>query len=90
MAHFENEIELQNHGLIRMPITIVPIGIVRLLIQEMSLPYEPGMTVRRIIEGLDLPTELKVCGFVNGTRLKPDAFVQDGDTIRVVSLMMGG
>jgi sulfur carrier protein ThiS len=73
-----------------MPITIVPIGIVRLFVPEKSLPYEPELTVRQLIERLDLPPALNACGFVNGKRMNLNASVQDGDTIRVVSLMMGG
>lgn len=73
-----------------MPVTIMPIGILRLFITEQSLPYEPEVTVRRLIEGLALPPTLKVCAFVNGKRMKPDASVHDGDTLRVIALMMGG
>lgn len=73
-----------------MSVRLLPIGVVHLFATEKSISVEAGLTVQQAIEHLALPPDLRVCGFANGKRMKPDALLHDGDILRVVSLMAGG
>ena len=73
-----------------MRIKIRPIGLVKRFAQESEIEIEAGLTPRKLISDLGIPTELKMVSFVNGTRTDLDRELHDGDEVKLVTLVTGG
>jgi len=73
-----------------MKIKLSPIGTIRRFVQEGEIEVEKGLTPRQLIECLNIPKELKMLSFVNGTRMDLDGELHEGDDVKLVTLAMGG
>ncbi len=73
-----------------MKIKIRPIGLIKRFAQDTEFEIEPGLTPRKLISDLGIPTELKMVSFVNGTRTDLDHELHDGDEVKLVTLLTGG
>ena len=49
-----------------------------------------GFTSAALIKQLGIPSQLKMLSLVNGTRRPLDAELDDGDEVRLVTLVYGG
>jgi sulfur carrier protein ThiS len=73
-----------------MKIKIRPIGLIKRFAQESEIETEAGLTPRTLILELGIPAELKMVSFVNGTRTDLDHELNDGDEVKLVTLVTGG
>ncbi|MGD9975605.1 MAG: MoaD/ThiS family protein [Desulfatirhabdiaceae bacterium] len=73
-----------------MRIVVKPAGIIRMVVSEMALDVPPGRRLDQVIEGLRIPASLKLMVFVNGIRRDGNTVLNDGDEIRIITLMTGG
>ncbi len=68
-----------------------PLGNLKTLFQDQSeLLIEPGRTVREILVELNVKPELIAGVIVNGALQTKDYQVQDGDEIKIMSVIGGG
>lgn len=56
--------------------------------QEMDVPA--GFTSAALIEQLGIPSQLSMLSLVNGAKRPLDAELDDGDEVRLVTLVCGG
>jgi len=73
-----------------MSITIQPIGIIRFYTREQTWPWEPGMSASDVLKRLGIPEELRANVWLDGRRVRPETLLKDGQTIRIVSTLLGG
>jgi sulfur carrier protein ThiS len=73
-----------------MRICIKPAGIIRRYVAEKDLDVPAGLTIRGLIALLAIPPELKLMIFVNGKRKDLDETIEDGNEIRLITLLSGG
>lgn len=73
-----------------MRIKIRPIGLIKRFARESEIEVGAGLTPRKLIADLGIPAELKMVSFVNGTRRDLDHELQDGDEVKLVTLLTGG
>jgi sulfur carrier protein ThiS len=75
---------------LRMKITVKPAGIIRRYIREQEMDLPAGFTSAALIEKLGIPPRLRMLSLVNGTSQPLDAELDDGDEVRLVTLLFGG
>jgi len=63
--------------------------VVRVVYREKSWDVKPGSTVRHIIENADLNPE-SVLALRDGKLINDATLTEDGDTIKLVSVVSGG
>ncbi|MGO9018863.1 MAG: MoaD/ThiS family protein [Syntrophobacteraceae bacterium] len=73
-----------------MKITVKPAGIIKTYVREQVMDVPAGCTSAALIEQLGIPSRLRMFALVNGTRRPLDAQLDDGDEVRLVSLLFGG
>ncbi|MFZ0931606.1 MAG: MoaD/ThiS family protein [Syntrophobacteraceae bacterium] len=73
-----------------MKITVKPAGIIKMYVREQVMDVPAGCTSAALIEQLGIPSRLRIFALVNGTRRPLDAQLDDGDEVRLVSLLFGG
>ena len=73
-----------------MRIRVKPAGIIRRYVEEKDLVVPPSLTIRELTALLAVPPELKLMVFVNGQRKDADETLQDGNEIRLITLLSGG
>ncbi len=73
-----------------MQIKVNPIGLVKQFVQEHEMEAEPGLTPRRLIIALGIPSELKMISLVNDTKTDLDHELHDGDEVKLITLAAGG
>ena len=73
-----------------MRIHIKPAGIIRRYVEEKDLDVPAGLTIRGLISLLSIPPELKLMTFVNGKRKDADEILEDGNEVRLITLLSGG
>ena len=73
-----------------MRIRVKPAGIIRRYAEDKDMEVPAGLTIRRLISLLSIPAELKLMIFVNGQRKDADETLQDGNEVRLITLLSGG
>ncbi len=73
-----------------MKIKIRPIGLIKRFAEEREIETERGLTSRKLIADLGIPPELRMVSFVNGNRMDLDHELNDGDEVKLVTLVTGG
>ncbi|MCA1959644.1 MAG: MoaD/ThiS family protein [Desulfomonile sp.] len=73
-----------------MRITVKPAGIIKRFFTEQEMDVPPGVTSRALISRLQIPPELKMISLVNGKTRKLDDPLEEGDEVRLVTLLTGG
>ncbi|MBI5589415.1 MAG: MoaD/ThiS family protein [Deltaproteobacteria bacterium] len=73
-----------------MRIRVKPAGIIRRYVEEMDMEVPAGFTIRGLIALLAIPAELKLMVFVNGQRKDADEILEDGNEVRLITLLSGG
>jgi len=73
-----------------MRIYVKPAGIIRRYVEEKEMELSAGLTIRGLIALLDIPVELKLMVFVNGQRKDADEILEDGNEVRLITLLSGG
>ena len=73
-----------------MRIHVKPAGIIRRYVEEKDMEVPTGLTIRGLIALLAVPAELKLMVFVNGQRKDADEILQDGNEVRLITLLSGG
>jgi molybdopterin converting factor small subunit len=71
-------------------ITLKPAGIIRRYATEADIEVESGLSSRVLIRRLGIPEKLKMVALVNGKRRGLDEDLQDGDEVRLITLLTGG
>jgi sulfur carrier protein ThiS len=71
-------------------ITVKPAGIIRKYVREQEMDVPAGFTSAALIKQLGIPSQLKMLSLVNGTSRPLDAELDDGDEVRLVTLVYGG
>jgi sulfur carrier protein ThiS len=71
-------------------ITVKPAGIIRSYVREQDMDVPAGFTSAALIERLGIPSRFKMLSLVNGTNRPLDAELEDGDVVRLVTLILGG
>lgn len=73
-----------------MRIHVKPAGIIRRYVEEKELEVSTSLTIRGLILLLAIPDELKLMVFVNGQRKDPDEILENGNEVRLITLLSGG
>ena len=73
-----------------MRIRVRPAGIIRRYAEEKDMEVSAGLTIRGLISLLASPSELKLMVFVNGQRKDADEILEDGNEVRLITLLSGG
>jgi sulfur carrier protein ThiS len=73
-----------------MRITVRPIGVIRNFTSGQELEVAQGLTSRQLMETLGIPKKLKMVSYVNGKKKDLDAELEDGDEIKLVTMLTGG
>ncbi len=74
-----------------MRITVRPIGVIRKYANGQELEVTRGLTSRQLIETLGgIPKKLKMVSYVNGKKKDLDDELEDGDEIKLVTMLTGG
>jgi sulfur carrier protein ThiS len=74
----------------RMRIHVKPAGIIRRYVEEKDMEVPAGLTIRGLFALLAIPPELKMMIFVNGKRKEPHEILEDGNEVRLITLLSGG
>jgi len=75
-----------------MPIVVIPVGRLKQYVddqEQVRLEFE-GQSVLEILEGLRIPSALVAAVLVDGTLVTKDHVPQDGDTVKLISVLGGG
>ena len=73
-----------------MRIRVKSAGIIRRYAEDKDMEVPTGLTIRGLIALLAIPSELKLMVFVNGQRKKVDEILEDGNEVRLITLLSGG
>jgi sulfur carrier protein ThiS len=73
-----------------MRIRVKPAGIIRRYVEQKDMEVPADLTIRGLIAILAIPAELKLMVFVNGQRTDPDEIIEDGNEVRLITLLSGG
>jgi len=73
-----------------MRISVMPAGIIRRYVEEKDMEVPVDLTIRGLIALLAIPPELKLMVFVNGQRKDPAEILEDGNEVRLITLLSGG
>lgn len=73
-----------------MRIRVKSAGIIRRYAEDKDMEVPTGLTIRGLIAFLAIPSELKLMVFVNGQRKKVDEILEDGNEVRLITLLSGG
>lgn len=73
-----------------MKVTIKGKGFIKKHIHDHEIDIKPGTRLSQLPAILSLPEQLPVFYIVNGTVIKKDAEISDGDIITIVSTLSGG
>lgn len=73
-----------------MLIKLKPKGILRRYIPEQDIEIKPGLTARTLVKDLNIPKNFKVISFVNNKKRDLDLPLNDGDEIKLLTLIGGG
>ena len=63
--------------------------VVKVVFRDKSWEVKPGSTIRHIIEGADLNPE-SILALRDGRLINDATLTEDGDTIKLVSVVSGG
>ncbi|MBT9132437.1 MAG: hypothetical protein DDT32_01146 [Syntrophomonadaceae bacterium] len=73
-----------------MLVKLKPKGVLRRYVAEQNIEITPGLTMRTLINNLNIPTNFRVTSFVNNKRSNPDLTLNDGDEIKLLTMIGGG
>ena len=73
-----------------MRIRVKPAGIIRRYAEDKDMEAPAGLTIHGLIALLAIPPELKLMTFVNGQRKDADGILEDGNEVRLITLLSGG
>lgn len=73
-----------------MKIKVRPIGVIRRYVEGRDMELEEGFTSEGLIRHLDIPERLKMVAYVNGKRRDLDQSLEDGDEVKLATLLGGG
>ncbi len=73
-----------------MRIRVKPAGIIRRYVEDKDMEVPADLTIRGLIAILAIPAELKLMVFVNGHRKAADEILEDGNEVRLITLLSGG
>ena len=73
-----------------MRIRVKPAGIIRRYVEDKDMEVPADLTIRGLIPILAIPAELKLMVFVNGRRKAADEILEDGNEVRLITLLSGG
>ena len=73
-----------------MRIRVKPAGIIRRYVEDKNMEVPADLTIRGLITILAIPAELKLMVFVNGRRKAADEILEDGNEVRLITLLSGG
>jgi sulfur carrier protein ThiS len=73
-----------------MRIRVKPAGTIRRYVEETDMEVPADLTIRGLIAILAVPAELKLMVFVNGRRKAADEILEDGNEVRLITLLSGG
>jgi sulfur carrier protein ThiS len=73
-----------------MQIKVRPIGIIRRYIEGQDIELEDGLTPEHLIDLLKIPQKLKMVAYVNGKRRGLREELNDGDEVKLATLLGGG
>jgi hypothetical protein len=71
-------------------IRLKPAGIIRRYVAEKDMEVAAGLTIRSLIARLAIPPELKLMVFIDGHRKDANDFLEDGNEVRLITLLSGG
>lgn len=74
----------------RVKIRVKPVGLIKRFAEEREMGLPEGATPAGLIALLRLPRELRTVVFVNGKRRDLNETLEDGDEVKLVSLLTGG
>jgi sulfur carrier protein ThiS len=73
-----------------MRIRVKPAGIIRRYVEEKEMEVPADLTTRGLISLLSIPAELKLMIFINGRRKDTDEVLEEGNEVRLITLLAGG
>ncbi len=73
-----------------MQIRLKSAGIIRRYVEDKEMEVPAGLTILGLITLLAIPPELRLMVFVNGKRKDPDEILEDGNEVRLITLLSGG
>jgi sulfur carrier protein ThiS len=73
-----------------MRIKIIPMGIMKALVQPQTMVVNTGTTIGDLLRLLDIREKVTVIAIVDGQRRDPSASVSDGEEVKLLSLLSGG
>jgi sulfur carrier protein ThiS len=71
-------------------IRLKPAGIIRRYVAEKDMEVAVGLTIRGLITRLSIPPELKLMVFIDGQRKNADDILENGNEVRLITLLSGG
>lgn len=71
-------------------VRVRPIGLIKRFTDEREMGLPEGATSAGLIALLRLPQELRMVVFVNGKRRDLDEALEDGDEVKLVTVLTGG
>lgn len=71
-------------------VKLKPIGLIKRFVEEGEMDLSEKLTPRSLIALLQMPSELKMMAFVNGKRRDLDDPLEDGDEVKLVTVLSGG
>jgi sulfur carrier protein ThiS len=71
-------------------IHLKPTGIIRRYVAEKDMKITVGLTIRGLITQLSIPPELKLMVFIDGQRKNADDILENGNEVRLITLLSGG
>ena len=71
-------------------VKLKPKGVLRKYVAEQDMEIKPGLTVRTLINNLNIPKNFRVTSFVNNKRSDPEIKLNDGDEIKLLTMIGGG
>ena len=71
-------------------VKLKPKGVLRKYVDEQDMEIKPGLTVRTLINNLNIPKNFRVTSFVNNKRSDPEIKLNDGDEIKLLTMIGGG
>ena len=75
-----------------MPVTLLPIGHLKSLVNNQAeLTVPGGITVREALNQVHIPPEMVALVVINGThQTDKDTLLQDGDMVKIMAVIGGG
>ncbi len=74
----------------RVPVQIVPVGLLKPLVRADALEAGAGKTVAQVLAELGIQPDLVAMVLVNGRQVPKDTPLQDGDIVKLIPFVGGG